>query len=803
MLIGRFFASKYSFIFFLLLSLGWFQATDACVPALTDLGLNGATASLAEVEAQVKERTRPFLFGQPELISASGRQSATASLERPFINEIFRAFAQAAREDLSNLGSAWLRAYQEQIKLEKELHRREEAARQEEILKLGAQAEDIGRHILQVREGINQQESGQASSRQLERLDKLQRAKTEIEREIARLKEEGHREMSQEPSDRLQRATEVLEFSAAYEGQSGRSGAWDSSEARRRAAHVLIEGAVVKLQAADLERAKTEAERLGAAEWKGSRVSFDGILQEEFKKFLEALEAKFLLIEINFERQDFGIRWQLFDELLEKAFRDFKFRLQEELALVLDPSILFHDSIRSTAWELEMRNLQALIPETRINSFRPQWVNDGLELSVGQGLLARYEPKIGSMIVYPKDGLFSIQAPLVIKLHGDGTTQSNAGSWRSVQPLFKSFGLNSVALALPNSGPIPSVATSFESPEAIAAYLQFVFEYLRDEDPEDRPFIALGRSAGSTKAGLHFLLYEILYPSAGEVSDQRSAPDALILSSHSNPRTVEEQVVEVFRSAGLGLFEVVPESLESFRELSRDYLELLEKLRENNPSIFYQTQGAFDRVLYLQGVSDEDAAGAGQGVVQEAIKFAEDFMPSSHVIVYENPLADPDRYPEIMDEKGEIDYSKVSPDLMEATHFLVSSHADMSMADWQRLYPNIKIREEDVPKLRTQALQTLAVHYLFLDYLADLSPYRTQGRGQEVADRIQSFRQLQTKGEGTYRDWFLDLLIHKKKIKSREDYENAEASMRGTLAQRIKAMEHYFLSAARQRMTRD
>jgi hypothetical protein len=297
--------------------------------------------------------------------------------------------------------------------------------------------------------------------------------------------------------------------------------------------------------------------------------------------------------------------------------------------------------------------------------------------------------------------------------------------------------------------------------------------------------VAFGRSAGSTKAGFEFILRNLVYPQS-DGSAPAALVDSLVLTSHSNPFTLDAQITNVYEQAAAGLFEMVPESLDSFQKMAAEERKLLETLAAQHPELLESPY--FDRVLFLQGVSDEDG---GPRVIEDHHDFTSRYMKTSHTLIFQNPLLNRERYPQLVQADGKINYTKISPDVMEATHFLLSTRDDFTMADWNRHFPDVEIRAEDLPRLKTQALTTLAATYLHLDYLVDQSPFRDLPEFKESNDRIKRNRDKLAGPGKTFLKALLSQRMYKDRVKA-EDLSQAKASMTGTLAERIKYLLEFF-----------
>lgn len=798
---------RFSVLLFSALScFSWSQVeAQTCREILHSLGLD-PDAAQSRVEERVLARTANFRDGADELVpsnrSARGfSQSARSAVERPFIDEIFRNILLSAQKSFEDFGAVWAKGYAERLQVDEAMSKAEEAKLDEEIAQIVRKQQEIQRQLDQI------PDQARLSKVQKEKFNEwkaaLQVYKTRLDRlEAVRYQMRSHRSSLEDPSERElavlrdpfyqanHSAFEVLRLSM----EKADKGPTDvflirDPERRRRVAEVAINGLSWKLS--DEKEALELKSRLQLSETPEKRFVFNGIVAEKFAEFEALAKAELANIRLDYEGARHHIRWTFLEEEANRIFAELRLILQRRFPLGFEQSdldLIPQESRAFSNLQATQERIKRTAKPLSIDEFRAQRVGDELVLEVGGGIKVIYDPLIGTMMLVSAKGEFANEGPSFVAWHGDGTTQSNAGSFRSTLPLIGNAGFNVFAVALPNSGPIPSVAMDFTALEDVSAHMRAIYARIQERDPmQSRPMVAFGRSAGSTKGQFDFFLQEVLYPLVQPGYQPQAPVDAFVLSSFSNPDTLEDQIKSVYEQYEAGLFEIVEESLTSFQGMAAEYRQLLAALRDVDSPLLQAI--AMDRVLLLQGVSDEDG---GPHVIREHDKFRGSYMPRAHNIIFQNPLLNPDKYPELV-RNGVIDVKKVSPEVLEGTHFLLSSRDDLSEADIRKIFPGINIDPADYPKLKTQSLHVFAATYIHLDYLADLSPFRDLPGHREVADRIRANRaKIGTK---TYLEWVLKGDMFKKKL-GKEKWQEVEPSWSGTLAQRIRVTVDYFQKRA-------
>ncbi|MBI3542208.1 MAG: hypothetical protein HY075_02895 [Deltaproteobacteria bacterium] len=293
------------------------------------------------------------------------------------------------------------------------------------------------------------------------------------------------------------------------------------------------------------------------------------------------------------------------------------------------------------------------------------------ELVVGEiGVRAYYDVELGTVVLESTKGLMpNPDGPVMVVDHGDGTIKSNASSWKYVLAKFVDSSWNPIAMNLPKAGVGMDITGFYKT----TAYLDHRYRVVRARTtPKDgsaaMPIVLMGRSMGSAKGYAHALLYD----------GPANVVDAYVLSSFSNPYTMDLQITNVEKQVALGNIKgVVPEMLEGAKVLSQEMLAAAEKLKTDDPAAF---KDFGDNQFYLQGNADEDG---GPSVLVDLKQFTDNFAPRAHTYVFENALL-----------KYEIpNFAKIDPAQWEGTHNLFSNLQNLTPESLKRSVDGMKARK--------------------------------------------------------------------------------------------------------------
>lgn len=396
------------------------------------------------------------------------------------------------------------------------------------------------------------------------------------------------------------------------------------------------------------------------------------------------------------------------------------------------------------------------LPKTAIVSLNAEGVP---ELKMADlAVRAYYDTKLATMVLEQAGGLMAQKDGVILVAdHGDGSNISNAASWKYPIPKFADSNFNAIATDLPKAG----VGLDLGGLHKTVAYLDYRYRVVRERTlPKENgqtvlPLVMLGRSMGSTKGYAHNLLYD----------GPHNPVDAYVLSSFSNPHTIELQIKNVYKQVEAGQVHVVPEMLDNALNVSKELLGELARLKQQNPEAL---KDLGDNMLFLQGNADEDG---GATVVQDLLGFTKENAPLGHVYVFENPLL-----------KYDIpNRDRIDPSRWEATHTLFSNLPNVKPEQVKDLYPGVPAH--DLPALQDQYFEAVGVMYGFFDYMAD----STSARPEMVKSRktFQAYRQKLTGGRP-----FLEWYAEKNKITA-ADVVAAEPG-RASRAARLKRVIDYW-----------
>lgn len=502
----------------------------------------------------------------------------------------------------------------------------------------------------------------------------------------------------------------------------------------------------------------------------------DRIIDQATRNFMDSSKQIAAPVFEDYHSGNAAVRWDSFLHQVESQIKYFQNQLRVNAPLLRN--------------EAERRLLLDASSRVDISAYRAKW--DGsrgrLVIEMPQVGYAEYDPDLATVLVYAKPFSEMHSGVLSILLHGEGTNQSHAGSWNSVMIRKDSAGFNPVAIATPRSGPMPTVALNIEGVEQNASYMHMVTQSLRERAGE-RPVVIEGRSAGSTKAFYYSMIYDLIH-------GEKPLVDAFFIRSTSNPRTLDEQLKNVWRQVDEGIItDVVPEALDSFTAIATNGNEVGNRLNEKMRLKLFEYA---DSILFLQGEDDEDG---GLNVIGDLEKFREDQAPLASLFKFESPFRNQEKYPGLFKADGTPDYSVVKIEYREATHFLDTNRSNLSMNDWKNLWksaglPVMDIDPKDLPALSDQMDQAMALQHAYLDYLERYTPLLEISEvSQERSSRLKADREKMLQEAGldtqmTRLEWFRRHVLKKPILDS--EYKKAPPLQRGgSLASRIKFVEQW------------
>lgn len=450
--------------------------------------------------------------------------------------------------------------------------------------------------------------------------------------------------------------------------------------------------------------------------------------------------------------------WAEARAVLEPVVAQMSQRLSRAEALKgAEPSRVSSAYDRVEALTQASSSVMPVVPRARLNENGvPEVVIDAL------GVRAYYDVELGTVVLESSKGTFAKKEGMLVALdHGDGTTQSNASSWKYILPKLIGGNLNVVAINLPMAGigmPLKGLHQTIE-------YLDRRFTVLRNRADEAgfglMPLVHIGRSMGAQKGLAHALLRD----------GQGNVVDMYVEMSISNPYTIAEQVVLVMEQVKNGTIKgVVKDALDNASEISAELREVVAEIKRKDPTAFRLVG---EGVIALQGRGDRDG---GKTVVEDLLALRDEVAPMMLVYEFQDPLAGY-KIPGL---------EKIGDESLESMHNLFSNYANMSVEQAARLFPNVK--PEDRPMVADQHFEAVAVIYGMGDFLAaSRSPTPAM---QRRAAKWRAYREALA-GEKTLLDWYRE-----DNGISKEEFERAEPG-RSSRAARLKRVQEFFEKAQR------
>lgn len=399
------------------------------------------------------------------------------------------------------------------------------------------------------------------------------------------------------------------------------------------------------------------------------------------------------------------------------------------------------------------------VPKARLND------NGVPEVVINQiGVRAYYDTELGTVVLESSAGMFAKENGMMVALdHGDGTTLSNASSWKYILPKLIAGNLNVAAINLPMAGigmPIKGLHGTIE-------YSDRRFKIMRaradNAGKSFLPLVHIGRSMGAQKGLAHALLRE----------GEGNLVDMYVLMSISNPHTIAEQIVLVNEQVANGTIKgVVKDMLDNAAEISAELRNVIALIKKKDPKSL-ETMG--EGVLALQGRGDRDG---GVTVMDDLVKLRDDMAPMMLIYEFNDPLAQY-KVPGI---------EKMSDENLEAQHNLFSNYPNMTPAEAQRLFPMVSAA--DRPMIADQHFEAVGAIYGMGDFIAE-----TRSPNPAMQRRAAKFRAYRKQVTGSEDRKLLDWYRESSKI-AKEDFENAVAG-RASRAARLKRVQEFFENTQR------
>lgn len=298
-------------------------------------------------------------------------------------------------------------------------------------------------------------------------------------------------------------------------------------------------------------------------------------------------------------------------------------------------------------------------------------------------LYSKFIKEVGTSILATSENFAKVNPskPVIVLLHGDGTTRSSLASWRALLAFYESNGFNAVAIDMNE--------LRVTEAQDVITLIDKTIRHIKNNYAQDNPIIVVGRSMGAQKAVTHAAMF----------NNADNVVDAYFAMSFSNPDTIGFQTESVYNQVKAGLFSgLIKESLTSASTISAQTKQMMEAALKADPHAFDEFG---DELLFFQGDSDLDG---GPTVVRDLYHWCKTKCPKATIQVFYQPEAQKELYRKLSagEEARLPDGTKVDEDMLEGTHFIHSN------------------RENNVVGApRAQTLQSFAAMYLKLDSIAD------------------------------------------------------------------------------------
>ena len=415
--------------------------------------------------------------------------------------------------------------------------------------------------------------------------------------------------------------------------------------------------------------------------------------------------------------------WQTAEQLVAEIANEFRAQLEVSVPVV-DPSAVNIES-PFAIFAAAVEATRMALPEPQ----KAQLNKDGIAelLMPDLGVRAYYDVELATVVLESNRGLLPNDKGILLALdHGDGSTVSNASSWKYIIPNLVKSNFNTFAMNLPGAGIGTELTGLFPNVEL----LDVRFNYLRSRaDAEGKgwmPLVHLGRSLSATRGFAHALL--------------RDGPDnpvaAYFEMSFSNPFKIQEQLELVQKQIDDGAeMHLVPDVMKKVVKIGAQTRKVLKKLEKQDPQRLKRSGLA---MLFFQGRGDRDS---GSAAIPDLVAFRDQYAQAALIYEFDFPL-----------EKYNIPgIEKMPEDHFEGQHNLLSNFKNMDVEEALRKFPGID--PADRPMMADQNFEVIGAMYAFGDVLAQNSVALPQM--QQRAKIWREYRkQLTGSEDGSLLDWY-------------------------------------------------